>query len=71
LRHRVVRGLRWKPSTYRQVWIFAVVGFGVPGFCIWEFVAPHSLIASLVYAVGITFFGGLGQTWRLNRRRGW
>jgi hypothetical protein len=26
-----MRELRWKPSTYRQIWIDAVLGFGVPG----------------------------------------
>jgi hypothetical protein len=62
--------LRWKPSTNRQVWAYAVLGFGVPGFCIWALVGQqHSLIQALIYAVSITFFSGLGQNWRLNRRR--
>jgi hypothetical protein len=54
------------------VWIFAVLGFGVPGFCIWAFVGSHPLIDSLTYAVAVTFFSGLAQSFRLgNRRRGW
>lgn len=62
--------LRWKPSTYRQVWAYAVLGLGVPGFCIWAVVEQqHSLIQALIYAVFITCFSGLGQSWRLNRRR--
>jgi hypothetical protein len=61
-----MRVLRWKPSTYRQVWIFAVLGFGVPGFCIWGFVGVLPLIDSLGYAAGITFFSGLTGSWRLN-----
>ena len=65
---RVMRVLRWQPSSYRQVWIYAVLGFGVPGFCIWAFVG-HSLVEALIYAASITFFIGLGRSRRLNRDR--
>jgi hypothetical protein len=63
-----MRVLRWQPSSYRQVWIYAVLGFGVPGFCIWAFVG-HSLVEALIYAASITFFIGLGRSRRLNRDR--
>ena len=68
--HRIVRFCRWKPSTYRQVWAYAVLGFGVPGFCIWAVIGTRTnwLISSLIYAVSITFFSGLGQSNRLRRR---
>lgn len=66
----VMQALRWKPSTHRQVWAYAVLGFGVPGFIIWSVVGQqHFLIEALIYAVSITFFTGLGRSWRLNRRR--
>jgi len=46
---------------------YAVLGFGVPGFCIWVVVGPQrSLLWALIYAASITLFGGLGQSWRLN-----
>jgi hypothetical protein len=63
---RVARVWRWRPSTYRQVWIFAVLGLGMPGLIIW---AVEEQQHSLIYAVSITFFSGLGQSWQLNRRR--
>jgi hypothetical protein len=69
--HRVTRVLQWEPSTYRQVWVFAVLGLGVPGFCILLAIAEsHSLVRALTYAVSATFLGGIGLSWRLHRRRG-
>jgi hypothetical protein len=68
-RQRIVQFLRWKPSTYVQVWLYAVLGFGVPGFIIWSVIGSHRLYAAGTYAAFIAFFGGLGQSWRLNRRR--
>jgi hypothetical protein len=66
---QVVRAWRWRPSTYQEVWIVAPLGFGVPGFCV-SAIVEHSMTQALVYAVSVTLFGGLGQTWRLNRRSG-
>jgi hypothetical protein len=61
---------RWYPRTYKQVWLFAVLGFGVPGFIIWAVVEQqHSLMQALIYAVSVTFFGGLGPSRRLRRRK--
>ena len=45
---RIVQFFRWKPSTYRQVWLFAVPGFGVPGFIIWTVVGRHPLYAASI-----------------------
>jgi hypothetical protein len=59
--------LRWRPQTYRQVWIFAVLGMGAPQFCIWAVVRPpHFLIRALVSAASFTFFSGLAGSWRVN-----
>ena len=66
---RIVRFVRWKPTTYPEVWLFAWLGFGVPGFIIWSVVGRHPLYAALTYAMSVTFFSGLAQSWRLNRRR--
>jgi hypothetical protein len=63
-----MRVLRWKPSTYRQVWIYAVLGFGVPGFCIWALLG-RPLIESLIYAASIALVTGYVRSWRLNRDR--
>jgi hypothetical protein len=69
--HRIVQFCRWKPSTYQQVWLFAVFGFGVPGFIIWSVIGTQLSwpSAALSYAVSVTFFSGLAQSWRLNQRR--
>jgi hypothetical protein len=66
---RIAQFFRWKPSSYGQVWLSAVLGFGVPGFVIWSVVGHRPPYAGFTYAASITFFGGLGQSWRLNRRR--
>jgi hypothetical protein len=60
-----MRVLRWKPRTYRQVWIYAVLGFGVPGFCIWALFG-RPVVESLIYAATITFATGFARSWRLN-----
>ena len=64
-----VRFFRWKPSTYAQVWLFAVLGFGVPGLIIWSVVGHNPLSSAIPYGAGVTFAGGLAQSWQLNRRR--
>jgi hypothetical protein len=61
--------LRWEPRTYRQIWLWAPFGWGLPGLIIWS-VIGHSLDVAITAAVSLTFFGGLGQCWRLNRRKG-
>jgi hypothetical protein len=68
---RIAQLFRWQPATYGQVWLFAVFGFGVPGFIIWSVVGTQLSwpSAALSYAASVTFFGGLAQSWRLNRRR--
>ncbi|HXB46633.1 MAG TPA: hypothetical protein VNW50_02650 [Streptosporangiaceae bacterium] len=68
---RIVQFCLWKPGTYGQVWLFAVLGFGVPGFIIWSVVGngPGWPYTAFTCAASITFFGGLGQSWQLNRRR--
>ena len=67
------RGL-WQPSTYRQVWIFAPLVYGVPCFCASAvfrvLVQPQRWLAhSLAFAVGMTLALGLWQSWQLHRRR--
>jgi len=68
---RFVQFLSWEPRTYRQVWLAAPFGWGVPGFVGLSVVARHSSWPStaLTYAVSITLVGGLAQSWRLMRRR--
>jgi hypothetical protein len=64
-----MRVSRWRPSTYRQIWMYAPLGFGVPGFCIRAFLGPQrSLIQAFVYAASLTLLGGLAQSWRFHRR---
>jgi hypothetical protein len=65
---RIVRVCRWEPRTYRQVWLGAPLGWGVPGFIIWSVIGHRSPYESLTYALVIAF-GGLVQSWQLNRRR--
>jgi hypothetical protein len=65
----IVQFFRWKPSNYAQVWLSAVLGFGVPGLIIWSAIGSHPLYSGGTYAASITLVGGLGQSWRLNRRR--
>ena len=57
---RIVQFFRWKPSTYGQVWLSAMLGLGVPGFVIWS-VMGHPLYAAITFAASITFVSGLGQ----------
>jgi hypothetical protein len=68
---RLAQSLSWEPRTYRQVWLAAPLGWGVPGFVVVSVVARHwsSPSTALTYAVSITLVGGLGQSWRLMRRR--
>jgi hypothetical protein len=65
--------MRWQPSTYRQVWLFAVLGPGCTGFAIWSVMSwrfhMNWLAAGLTYGVMITLLTGLGQSHRLRRRR--
>ena len=70
-RHRASRWLHWNPSTCGQVWFGAVLGFGVPGFVIWSVLGMHRYwpLPALMYGASITLFGGLGQSYRLRRRR--
>ena len=56
---RIVQFFRWKPSTYEQVWLSAMLGLGVPGFVIWS-VMGHPLYAAITFAASITFVSGLG-----------
>lgn len=68
-RQRIVEFGRWKPSTYKQVWLFAVVDFGIPGFAIWSILGTQPWPSTaLVCAVSITRFSGLGQSYRLRQR---
>jgi hypothetical protein len=56
-------------NTYKQVWLAAPLGFGVPGFAV-SLAFGRSLVIALVGAATITLVGGLGQSYRLWRRRG-
>jgi hypothetical protein len=60
---------RAEHHTYKRVWLFAPLGFGVPGFAIYVALG-RSLGLALTFAVCITIFGGLAQSYRLWRRRG-
>lgn len=66
---RIVQFFHWKPRTYGQVWLSAVLGYGLPGLIVWSVVGRHPMYAAVAYAAGATFFGGLGQCWGLERRR--
>ncbi len=68
-RHRIVQFIHWKPRTYPQVWLYALLGFGVPGFLIWSVLGHQPPYLSISYAAGMAYFGGLGQCWQLSRRR--
>jgi hypothetical protein len=59
---------RWEFRTYKQVWLAAPLGFGVPGFAI-SVAVGRSLAPALTYAASITVVGGAAQTYRLRRRR--
>jgi hypothetical protein len=56
-------------KTYKQVWLGAPLGFGVPCFAI-SLAFGRSLMIAFVGAAAITLVGGLGQSYRLWRRRG-
>jgi hypothetical protein len=58
-RHRIVQFGRWKPRTYLQVWLFAALGLGLPGFIIWSLIGSSPPTYALSYAGFATFFGGL------------
>lgn len=59
---------RWEFSTYKQVWLAAPLGLGVPGFAL-LFAFGRSLVPTLTYAVLITVVGGAAQSYRLWQRK--
>jgi hypothetical protein len=62
---------RWRPRTYRQLWLFAVLALGVPVFIISAALPMQASWLSGAFFSGASaaFFGGLLETWRLYRRR--
>ena len=57
----------WMPSTYGQVWLVALLVWGVPGFVAIAAVG-RSLVPALVYAATATLVGGLVGSYQLRRR---
>jgi hypothetical protein len=75
-RRSVARVLRWQPESQLQVWLFAIWS-GLSLGAIYSLVtylvhgpASHSWpVDGLAFAGGITVTFGLGQCYRLRRRR--
>jgi hypothetical protein len=63
----VRRALRWKPGSYRQVWLIDAASCGLVVFVIVALF--ESLIVGLVAGVLVLIARGAVQSYRLDRRR--
>jgi hypothetical protein len=71
----ISRALRWKPQTYRQVWLFAAVGIALPCLVMFSIFGVSNgwhqpwLAFAIEFPGGMLIIPGLGMSYDVYRRR--